>query len=114
MVNMAEEVENPERNLPRGIAIALLATALLYAGIALVALETLPLGELAGSDAPLALIIEHNSSIPPGYMALIGMVAIINGALVQIIMVSRVLYGMPVGNSLPSFWGAFTPPPGLP
>ena len=103
MVNMAEEVENPERNLPRGIAIALVTTALLYAGTALVALETLPLEELAGSDAPLALIIEHNSDIPVSYMALIGMVAIVNGALIQIIMVSRVLYGMASRQLAPAF-----------
>lgn len=94
MVNMAEEVENPKRNLPLGIAIALITSTLLYGAVAVVAILTLPLAELASSDAPLALIIEKNSAIPPELMAAISIIAIINGALIQIIMVSRVLYGM--------------------
>lgn len=94
MVNMAEEVKNPERNLPLGIAIALTVSTLLYGAIAIVAIVSLPLSELANSDAPLALIVERNSDIPAELMAAISIIAIINGALIQIIMVSRVLYGM--------------------
>jgi APA family basic amino acid/polyamine antiporter len=94
MVNMAEEVENPRRNLPLGIAIALITSTLLYGAVAVVAIMSLPLSELARSEAPLALIIERNSTIPAELMAAISIIAIINGALIQIIMVSRVLYGM--------------------
>ena len=61
MVNMAEEVKNPRRNLPLGIAIALITSTLLYVAVAIVAILTLPLSELANSNAPLALIIEKNS-----------------------------------------------------
>jgi len=101
MVNMAEEVKNPQRNLPLGIAIALITSTLLYVAVAIVAILTLPLTELASSDAPLALIIERNSTIPPELMAAISIIAIINGALIQIIMVSRVLYGMAAKNLAP-------------
>lgn len=105
MVNMAEEVENPQRNLPLGIAIAVISTTLLYLITATVALHTLPIEDMAGSDAPLALIIERNSKIPPDIMAVIGVVAIINGALIQIIMVSRVLYGMAQQQLAPALLG---------
>lgn len=105
MVNMAEEVEQPERNLPWGIAIAVTVTTLLYGLIAIVALETLPMPALATSEAPLALLIEHNSSLPVSYMALISMVAIVNGALIQIVMVSRVLFGMARRQLAPGFLG---------
>ena len=101
MVNMAEEVKNPRRNLPLGIAIALITSTLLYVAVAIVAILTLPLSELANSNAPLALIIEKNSAIPVELMAAISVVAIINGALIQIIMVSRVLYGMAERNLAP-------------
>ncbi|WP_461519333.1 APC family permease [Porticoccus sp.] len=105
MVNMAEEVKNPKRNLPLSIAIAVVTTTLLYAAIAIVALQTLPMATLAGSPAPLALLIEHNSTVPVGFMALISIVAIINGALIQILMVSRVLYGMARQRLAPLFLG---------
>jgi amino acid transporter len=109
MVNMAEEVKNPERNLPLGIAIALVTTGLLYGAVAITALVTLPLTELSNSQAPLALLIEYNSNIPVEIMAVISMIAIINGALIQIIMVSRVLYGMAKRNIAPSLLGSVNP-----
>jgi basic amino acid/polyamine antiporter, APA family len=109
MVNMAEEVENPRRNLPLGIAIALITSTLLYGAVAIVAILTLPLSDLANSNAPLVLIIEQNSSIPAEFMAAISIIAIINGALIQIIMVSRVLYGMASRKLAPKILGAVHP-----
>lgn len=94
MVNMAEEVENPKRNLPLGIAIALITSTGLYSAVATVSILTVPLSELAQSDAPLALMLERNSALPAELMAAISIIAITNGAMIQIIMVSRVLYGM--------------------
>lgn len=109
MVNMAEEVKNPERNLPMGIVIALVTTGLLYTAVAIAALVTLPLDELSNSEAPLALLLERNSTIPVEIMALISIIAITNGALIQIIMVSRVLYGMANHHIAPSFLGSVNP-----
>jgi basic amino acid/polyamine antiporter, APA family len=109
MVNMAEEVKNPGRNLPMGIAIALVTTGLLYGAIAIAALVTIPLDELRNSEAPLALLIEHNSNVPVEIMAIISMIAIINGALIQIIMVSRVLYGMSKRHMAPGPLGSVHP-----
>ncbi|MEH6467392.1 MAG: amino acid permease [Porticoccus sp.] len=109
MVNMAEEVKNPARNLPLGIAIALVTTGLLYGAIAIAALVTIPLNELRTSEAPLALLIEHNSTVPVETMAIISMIAIINGALIQIIMVSRVLYGMAKRHIAPNLLSSVHP-----
>lgn len=109
MVNMAEEVKNPARNLPIGIAIALVTTGLLYGAVAIAAVVTIPLNELRNSEAPLALLIEHNSNVPVETMAIIGMIAIINGALIQIIMVSRVLYGMAKRHIAPSLLSSVHP-----
>ncbi len=94
MVHMAEEVKNPQTNLPLGIAIAVTVTTLLYATIAIVALQTVPLESLASSPAPMVLLVERNSDLPLQLMGAIGVVAMVNGILLQIIMVSRVLYGM--------------------
>ena len=56
MVNVAEEVKEPTRNLPLAILIAIGVSTLLYLLVALVAVLALPPAELAQSRAPLALI----------------------------------------------------------
>lgn len=95
MVNVAEEVKNPQRNLPLAIVIALIATTVIYVLIALVAVLAMTPEELARSDAPLASLIEHSGhQSVVSSIGLIGLVAVVNGALIQIIMASRVVYGM--------------------
>ena len=109
MVNMAEEVENPERNMFLGILLALIITASLYIIIALCAVAAVPLGELSGAEAPLALIVERNTAFPVVIMALISVVAVVNGALLQIIMSARVLYGMSRHQMLPAIFSRVHP-----
>ncbi len=41
-----------------------------------------------------ALVVEQNTSIPVALMTSISIVAVVNGTLLQIIMASRVLYGI--------------------
>jgi len=106
MINVAEEVERPERNLPLGILIALCVSTVIYLLVILVALTSVPMGLLAGSKAPLALIYEHATGGSPVVISAIGMLAVVNGALVQIIMASRILYGMSVNGWLPPVLGA--------
>lgn len=93
MINVAEEVREPRRILPLSIILALAITTILYVLVCIVAVNTLSLSELKQSDAPLAsIIMQHGYS--PNLIALISLLAVVNGALVQIIMASRVLYGM--------------------
>lgn len=109
MVNMAEEVNDPEKNMFRGIVLALIITSVLYLIVALCAVAAVPIEELAGSAAPLVLIVERNSQFPAMVMAAISIVAVINGALLQIIMCSRVLYGMGKRAMLPAVFGQVHP-----
>lgn len=64
----AEEIKNPDRNIPRGILISLTLCMLLYPLIALVTLGTIPWQQLAGSEAALTEVAAH---ILPGAGALI-------------------------------------------
>lgn len=101
MVNVAEEVHDPVNNLPRAILIALgLATAL-YILIALVAVLSLPPSVLSASSAPLALVYQESGGKHPEILGIISLFAVINGALVQIIMAARVLYGMAAAQWIP-------------
>jgi amino acid transporter len=101
MVNMAEEVKDPRRNLPRAILLALVLTSLLYVLVAWAAITTLPIEQLAGSRAPFSLIIEQTGAFPVWAITLISLTAITNGALVQVIMGARVLYGLAEQGLLP-------------
>jgi len=93
MVNVAEEVIEPERTLPRAILAALLISTGLYLLVATVAALALPAAVLASSDAPMAAIVESRG-YSPVLVSLVGLFAVINGALIQIVMASRVLYGL--------------------
>ena len=105
MVNVAEEVRNPVRNLPIAILVALVVSTLLYMAVALVAISSGPIDELGRSDAPLALIYERAAGAPPVLISAIAMVAVVNGALIQIIMGSRICYGLARQGWIPAMLG---------
>ena len=105
MVNIAEEVKNPRRTMPLAILLSVLISTLLYSGITLVAISVIPPQELAQSNAPLADIYTQATGKTPLVITIISMFAVVNGALIQIIMASRLLYGMARRNWLPAFLG---------
>lgn len=105
IVNVAEEVHNPRRNLPRAIILALGITTLFYIVVSVVSVLTVPPQQLAETDAPLAMIYNHVTGKSPIIITLISLVSVLNGALVQIIKASRVLYGMSRQGWLPPRWG---------
>ena len=93
LANVAEEVRDPKRNLPRAIFLTLGIATILYIAVVWIALVAVGDSELAQSEAPLALVFERLTGASPRTMALIALVATLNGIIVQIIMSSRVLYG---------------------
>lgn len=106
MVNVAEEVKDVKRTMPRAILICLFATMVIYLLVILTAILTVPPLELAESNTPLAMIMERGgSAVPPQVMGIISILATINGALVQIVMGSRVLYGLSRVGDAPSVFG---------
>jgi amino acid transporter len=101
MVNAAEEVTNVRRTLPAAILITLAVTAALYVVIAAVAVLAVPPAELASSNAPLSLVFERCGG-PAGVLGVIAMFALLNGALIQVLKASRVLWGMADQGVLPA------------
>lgn len=101
MVNVAEEVRDASRTMPRAILLACAGATLLYVAVATVAVLTVPPAELAESNAPLALVYERATGSPPFFIGVIGLLAVVNGALVMIIMGARILYGMSAQGWLP-------------
>lgn len=109
MVNVAEEVKQPEKNMPRAILIAVVVSTLLYAGVSTVAVMVIEPQQLAVSKAPLADVYQKITSEKPVLLTVIGLFAVINGALIQIIMASRLLYGMSKNAWLPRFLSHVNP-----
>ncbi|MFY9210300.1 MAG: APC family permease [Aestuariivita sp.] len=94
MVNMAEEARDPQRTVPRAILLALLITALLYALVSLAAVRAVPRDILAASEQPLALVWQSGMGTSAVFLSAIAVAAALNGVLAQIVMASRVLYGL--------------------
>lgn len=109
MVNMAEEVKEPEKTLPKAIIAAIIISSLFYYVIALAAILQLPLDELTASKAPMADIMLQHSEKLAWFVSLISLAAVVNGALVQIIMGARVLYGMGKHNMAPLWLSTIHP-----
>ena len=101
MVNVAEEVKQPNKSMKRGMLRALVTASILYIAVAVSALAVLSSTQLADSEAPLAAVFQEatNSSIP--IITIIGVVAITNGILIQLITGSRILYGLAREKWLP-------------
>lgn len=101
MVNVVEEVKRPRVTMPLAILLSLVAATVLYMLVVLVSTAVVPAGELAGSSAPLSLVLSKVSAVNPTLISVIGIAATLNGVLVQIIMGSRILYGLANQGWLP-------------
>ena len=109
MVNVAEEVKQPRKTLPRAIFVAFAATTAVYVGVAWVSIRVTSIEALAQSSAPMALVFSQVSNISTVWISIIAMLAIANGALVQIVMASRVLYGLARQDMAPAWFGTINP-----
>lgn len=105
MVNVAEEVRRPEQTMPRAIFITLLIVTVLYFIVASIAVLSVPREELAGTDAPLGLVFGAVTNLPPGLIGGIAIIATFNGIVIQVIMASRVLYGLADQRTIPGAAG---------
>jgi len=107
MVNVAEEVREPERTMPRAIFITLALSTLLYFLVAAISVLNVPIEELGGSAAPLGLVFGAVTSLPPVLIAAIATIATVNGIIIQMIMGSRVLFGLCDQGTIPGAVGRF-------
>jgi amino acid transporter len=94
MVNVSEEVKNPRKTMPLAILFSLLISTVLYIIVVVVAVTIVSPQELSTSSAPLALVYERTGAQGAIVLTSIGLLAAVNGIVVQIIMGSRVLYGL--------------------
>lgn len=101
LANVAEEAKNPQKSMPVAIMGSLFIALFLYVAVAVVAVVALPLNELSATDSPMAEIVANKGRHYAYIVSLISLVAVLNGVLAQLIMGSRVLYGMAGQNNAP-------------
>lgn len=109
MVNVAEEVRDVRRTLPRAILVTLVVTLLLYLLLCTAAVLTLPPAELAASEAPLVDLYARATGGSGAPLRVVGVLALMNGALVQLIKATRILYGLGSRGQLPAWLGRVHP-----
>lgn len=114
LVNIAEELKEPSRTLPRELFLTLGITTILYMLVIWIAVVAVPPAELAASSAPLATVFEHLTGLPLVTMSAIAVVATLNGIVVNMIMISRVLYGLASQGSLPPAFARLSARSGTP
>ena len=102
MVDVSEEVRRPQRTMPLAILLTLASVTILYVLIMLAAVLAARPETLAAESAPLVFLYRHYAGGDGLVLAVIGLFAIINGALIQTVMASRVLYGLASRGQLPA------------
>ena len=101
IANLAEEVHNPGKVIPRAIFLSLGVSTLIYLLVSFSALALLSPAELAASSKPLADAVGKISPRLAGILSGIALFSTANTALIALLITSRVLFGMARGGDLP-------------
>jgi APA family basic amino acid/polyamine antiporter len=106
-VNMAEECHNPPRIFPRAMLLGMGIAATIYVIIAVLSSMLVPADDLAAAkSSALFRVLEVGApGFPLGLFAVIGLFAVVNSALINMLMASRLLYGMSNERVLPRVFG---------
>ncbi|MFF8832643.1 APC family permease [Streptomyces sp. NPDC015131] len=105
-VNMAEETRDPVRTFPKAIFTGVAVTGTIYVLVALVSSLLVDYRTLEESSGPLLEVVKAGGvDFPPKAFALIALFAVTNSALINIMMASRLCYGMANERILPRAMG---------
>jgi APA family basic amino acid/polyamine antiporter len=105
-VNMAEETKDPVRIFPKVMLTGLAVTGVIYVLVAISAVALVSPADLSEGDAPLLKVVAAGApAFPLTIFAFITMFAVANSALINMLMASRLLYGMANERVLPKVLG---------
>ncbi|OHV76603.1 APC family permease [Rhizobium sp. LCM 4573] len=109
-VNMAEECKEPSRMFPKVLLTGLVITGLIYVLVSISAIALVPAAELGEGDTPLLKVVQAGApAFPLGIFGIITMFAVANSALINMMMASRLIYGMSREAVLPASLGKVHP-----
>lgn len=105
-VNMAEETKDPVRTFPKILLAGLLITGTIYLLVSVSAITLVPPAELGEGETPLLKVVAAGApNFPLGLFGFITMFAVANSALINMLMASRLVYGMSREHVLPPVLG---------
>jgi amino acid transporter len=101
IVNLAEESHNPKRNIPRALLIAVIVTSAIYLCVALAVVSLVSPGTLADSKSPLEAAAKTVSPAAGTALTVTALFATASTALISLISISRLLFGMARDGDMP-------------
>jgi amino acid transporter len=105
-VNMAEECKDPVRHFPKVLLAGLVITGLIYVLVSVSAIALVPAAELGEGETPLLKVVQAGApDFPLAVFGVITMFAVANSALINMLMASRLVYGMSREGVLPAALG---------
>src|SRR4051812_46305739 len=103
-VNMAEETKEPRRIFPKVLLAGLGITGLIYVLVSISAIALVPADKLSEGETPLLQVVAAGApAFPLGLFGVITMFAVANTALINMLMASRLVYGLGREGVLPPF-----------
>jgi amino acid transporter len=109
-VNMAEEVKDPVGQFPKVLLAGLLITATIYVLVSISAITLVPPDQLGEGETPLLQVVAAGApNFPVWIFGFITMFAVANTALINMLMASRLVYGMSREHVLPAVLGKVHP-----
>jgi basic amino acid/polyamine antiporter, APA family len=110
-VNLAEETKEPSKTFPPAMITALVLAGIVYLLVAFTAAMTVPLDVLTESSGPLLEVVRLGAPDLPAerVFSAVSMIAVSNTMLINMLMASRLLYGMANRGVLPGVFGRVSP-----
>jgi basic amino acid/polyamine antiporter, APA family len=106
-VNMVEETENPQRDFPRAFFIGISITGVVYMLVAFFTTALVPIDVLRESNQDLLEVVRAGAPwFPLVVFSVIAMTAVGNTSLINLMMASRLLYGMAKERAIPRAFSA--------
>jgi amino acid transporter len=106
-VNMVEETTDPQRDFPRAFFIGITITGVIYMLVAFVTTTLVPLEVLRETNQDLLEVVRVGAPwFPLVVFSFIAMIAVSNTSLINLMMASRLLYGMSNEHVIPRIFGA--------
>ena len=105
-VNMAEECKDPIGIFPKVLLAGLLITGVIYILVSISAITLVAPEQLGEGETPLLKVVQAGApNFPVGIFGFITMFAVANSALINMLMASRLVYGMGRERVLPAVLG---------
>ena len=105
-VNVAEETKDATKSFPRTLFMGLGLAGAVYLLVTVIAGMAVPADTLAKSDGPLLEIVTQGPlSVNSKVFSAIALFAIVNGCLLNLVMASRLMYGMANEKVVPEILG---------